>query len=198
MRRLLRRRERSQAVALAAVGMIAMVGALSMVVDASLFFIIQRNMQTAADAGALAGVWNGSYCSVIDSVGVDPFDYGGCDATGDPVAVATQYATANLGIAVGLCGGPENQPHMPPPDVHTGIALVSPPLSVLTVSIQCEARHWFTGIFPDLPLTKHIAVSAAATIGWPATNPPHDVTNVAPSPLQPADHLAARLIGAPQ
>jgi hypothetical protein len=201
-RRVIVRRQRAQTIALAAVGMMALVGALSMVVDAGLFFVAERNMQSAADAAALAAVWSGTAsggsgpCASVDPVTIDPQRYGGCDLNADAVTTAQAFLDANLNIANGLCSGPHNQLNLQT-NVYPGFRLNIPNVSVLVVTVQCDARHWFTGVFPDLPLTKHISVSAAATIGWPSPNPPYDIVGSLNRPITATDHLIARLIGAP-
>src|SRR5207253_5140984 len=57
-------RQRGQTIVIAAVAMVAIVGGLAMVVDAGMFFVVQRQFQAAADAGALAGAWYGPVCTV--------------------------------------------------------------------------------------------------------------------------------------
>src|SRR5919205_4367671 len=85
------RRQPAQAVGLAAVSLVAMVGMLAFVIDAGMLFMAHREAQDAADAAALAGVrdLNGqTTCS------------GAC---ADDV---NRYSAANYGILKRLCSNP--------------------------------------------------------------------------------------------
>ena len=88
MRRALQRRARAQVFAITAVVMVATVGALAMVVDVGMFLVVQRQFQTAADAGALAGAWYQPVC-VTEAVGCKP---------GDASAVARAGGTNKRGL----------------------------------------------------------------------------------------------------
>src|SRR5439155_27371846 len=57
-----RRRQPAQTFVIAALAMTSMLGALSMVIDAGVYFVIQRQLQNAADAAALAAVWYDPAC----------------------------------------------------------------------------------------------------------------------------------------
>jgi len=165
---------------MAALGMVAMVGMLSMVVDAGVYFVIQRQLQNAADAAALAAVWYGLPCKTVDptySYGcqnpppsppptcTDPAEYLPCTA-------ATDQVRANWGVALSLCQGPTNLPSAIPVDIHTKVygPLVIPYVSAYAVSVSCEAPHWFGRILPNISPTMHISASAAAAIGWRGPN----------------------------
>src|SRR6266851_622241 len=104
---------------MAALATAAMIGALSMVVDAGVYFVIQRQMQNAADAAALAAVWYGPACETVDL----PHSFG-CQAAAShpqpsnctvvieyaPCTAATDQVIANWGVALSLCQGPTNLP----------------------------------------------------------------------------------------
>ena len=89
------RRQPGQVLALAALAMVAVVGGLAMVIDTGMFFVIQRQLQSAADAGALAGAWHDPICpqSAIGCLGPDAR------------VVATQVAQANAETIRSLCPG---------------------------------------------------------------------------------------------
>src|ERR1700738_4803833 len=95
MRRSIRHRQSGQTIVLAAVAMVAVVGALAMVIDAGIFFVVQRQLQTAADAGALAGAWHDPVC-LSGAVGC---------LSGPADAVAKSVALANAETIKQLCGG---------------------------------------------------------------------------------------------
>jgi hypothetical protein len=188
----LRSRSKGQAIVFAALGMVALVGASAMVIDLGIFFVIQRSMQNAADTAALAAVWYDPVCEPA-AQGV-----GGCQPTGswvsqhpippgdscasrpytpsdrEPCAVAKAYANRNLDLVAGLCSGPYGNAAPPtvssyPADPYhliSGGAIVH----IYIVTIDCYAPYWFGHIFPNLPLSHHIATNAAATIGWRGPN----------------------------
>jgi hypothetical protein len=188
----LRSRARGQTIVFAALGMVALVGASAMVIDLGIFFVIQRQMQNAADTGALASVWYDPVC--------DPATQGsgGCQTSGswislhpippsdpcftrtfspsdrEPCAVAKEYANRNLDLVAGLCSGPYG--NAAPPTVNSYPALPyhltggAGVVQIYVVTIECNAPYWFGHIFPNLPLSHHIATSSAATIGWRGAN----------------------------
>lgn len=179
---------------MAGLAMVAMVGALAMVVDAGMFFIIDNQLQSAADAGALAGVWVGPPCKPFIEPGPPVVTHGCTDGLQpDTDAIARKYVEANLGLAEGLCAGPDGQTALVSEQYGPGQILVTPKLSVYSVTVDCQARHWFARIFPGLPLSVHISKSAAATIGYPDRSGPHDVTNVRDPGDPPNQQLVARL-----
>lgn len=148
---LVRRRERGQTLAIAAVSMVALVGALAMVVDTGMFFVIQRHLQTAADAGALAGAWYDPIC---------PLGSPGCLGEKDwALSVAINVARANSDTIAPLCPGGINV--LPP---QTGTTLIRPRnVNTIVVTVECEASYSFGRILGLS--TKHISASAAAAIG---------------------------------
>jgi uncharacterized membrane protein len=146
---LVRRRERGQTLAIAAVSMVALVGALAMVVDTGMFFVIQRHLQTAADAGALAGAWYDPIC---------PLGSIGC-LEGSASTVAINVARANSDTIAPLCPGGITV--LPP---QTGTTLIRPRnVNTIVVTVECEASYSFGRILGLSP--KHISASAAAAIG---------------------------------
>ena len=197
----LRNRQPAQVFVMAALATTAMIGALSMVVDAGVYFVIQRQLQNAADAAALAAVWYGPVCQTT----VDPTYIYGCQqfashtpappnctvvAEYAPCTTATDQVIANWGVALSLCQGPTNLPSGIPIviNAHVGEILVIPHVNTYVVSLSCEAPHWFGRIFPNVAPTMHIATSAAATVGWRGSN-----GQVQSTPGTPAK-LIARLI----
>src|SRR6266851_4935095 len=77
----MRRRQPAQTFIMAALGMVSMIGALSMVVDAGVYFVLQRQLQNAADAAALAAVWYEPACFNLAD-----WEAAGCQKTAPPTA----------------------------------------------------------------------------------------------------------------
>lgn len=156
-----RRRERGQVLVLAAVFMVALVGAMALVIDAGMFLIIQRQFQSAADAGALAGAWHDPICPVPAALCLGP--------TQSAEAVAKQVAQVNGDQVADLCGG----------TVTVTVPTLGTPLNVpahvnaIVVTVECNAGYSFGRILPGLT-TRHISASAAAAVGdrnVPTTDP---------------------------
>ena len=101
----MRRRARGQTIVIAAIAMVAVVGAVAMVIDAGMFFVIQRQLQSAADAGALAGAWYDPIC-LKPAVGCLPPGPGGPTAQ----QIAREVALANAQTIDGLCVGGASVP----------------------------------------------------------------------------------------
>src|SRR5690349_10894955 len=94
-RRAASQRQRAQAMAFAAIGMVSLVGAVAIVVDNGMFLVAQRQMQAAADAGALAGAWYDPIC---------PSGQSGClGSPGQALTVARDVAQANAAQVAPLC-----------------------------------------------------------------------------------------------
>jgi hypothetical protein len=153
-----RRRQPAQAIVLAAVAMVAVVGGLAIAIDGGIFFVVQLQLQTAADAGALAGAWVDPVCAVNL-----PGGYNGCQAA-PPAAdvVATQVAQANADTIKQLCGGAVS---VLPPTIGTQLTGAGVPVAVNTivVTVQCSAGYSFGRI---LGLDRQpISASARAAIG---------------------------------
>ena len=137
--------------AFAAIGMVAMVGMLAIVIDNGMFLVAQRQMQAAADAGALAAAWYDPVC---------PTGQIGClGSTGDAMTVGHEVAMANAAQVAPLCGGTVT---VDPPT--TGTTLVRPSnVNVIVVSVHCNAGYTFGRIL-NLT-TKPVGGSAAAALG---------------------------------
>ncbi len=173
--------------AFAAIGMVAMVGALAIVVDNGMFLVAQRQMQAAADAGALAGAWHDPIC---------PLGSSGCLGPANSAqTVASQVAQANAAQIEPLCGG---QVTVDPPAI--GTTLVRPSnVNVIVVSVHCDAGYSFGRIL-NLT-TKTIGGSAAAGLGDRVTvsqGPPpvcsQEMTNFSSGATPPPCGRVARLI----
>jgi hypothetical protein len=154
------------------------------------FFVTQRQLQTAVDAAALAAVW---YAPVCDSL--DPAHTGDCLGTKPalptppaewPVCmnpadcVANAVLQQNLAYTGALC-----RDLTPVPDGRTQ-AIGS--LTYYIMTIDCDAPYWFARIFPGIPATTHIRAFARATIGYGTP------TGVSPTPPTPPGTLVSRLV----
>src|SRR5258708_39874004 len=95
----LKNRQSGQAIALAAVAMIALVGAVAFVLDLGFFLEGRRELQNAADSAALAGIVFLPTCP--DSSGG-----GSCAAPDNAQDAANAYIVANGPIVRQLCGHP--------------------------------------------------------------------------------------------
>jgi hypothetical protein len=177
----LRTRTRGQAIVMAAAAMVALVGAGAMVVDMGVFFVIQRQMQNAADTAALAAVWYEPVCDATQApkvaAGCQPVSAWthpippSCAAGPDPVpcAAATEFAQRNLDLVSGLCSGPYGNARLPAITPYPLGPIPSLDINVYSVTIDCDAPYWFGHIFPNL-LSHRISTSAAATLGWRGPN----------------------------
>jgi hypothetical protein len=180
----MKRRQPAQTFVMAALAMTAMIGAISMVIDAGVYFVIQRQLQNAADSAALAAVWYVPACfnqpgwvnaGCQTSAPATPAP--GCPPPGfpsdtGPCRQAWNQLLANQSVALSLCAGP-NLPAGAIPitmESHPGPILVVPAVSTYVVTFYCDAPHWFGRIFPSVPLTMHISVSASAALGWLGAN----------------------------
>jgi uncharacterized membrane protein len=151
MRLVPRQRQRAQAIVVAALAMVAIVGGMAIALDAGMFFVIQRQLQSAADAGALAGAWYDPICTL---------PYPTCQGpAGSASTVAANMAQANGNSIAQLCGG-----YIAPPTIATGVSLFRPShVNTIVVTVQCSAGYSFGRI---LGLDrKLITASAAAAIG---------------------------------
>jgi hypothetical protein len=183
--------------------MAAMLGALSMVVDAGVAFVIQRQLQTAADAAALAAVWYPLACSPswdgCQPTNADP-EPPECmvppnDAAGNqwPCTAAVETIKANWGVALSLCAGP----NLPTGSNGVGISIVTqldgsivvPAVQPYAVILTCNAPHWFARVLPGVDLTMTIGARASAASGWVDTN-----GHLSGSRNTPSTPLVARLL----
>jgi hypothetical protein len=203
----MRRRQPAQVFVMAALATTAMIGTLSMVVDAGVYFVIQRQLQNAADAAALAAVWYVPAC-----FNQSAWQNAGCQATAPtptapgcppplfpsdtgPCTQAWNQLLANQSVALSLCAGP-NLPAGTIPitmESHPGPVLVVPAVSTYVVTFYCDAPHWFARIFPSVALTMHISVSASAALGWLGPNGQLQGGATQPAGPPPAP-LVARLL----
>jgi Flp pilus assembly protein TadG len=206
--RAVRARARGQTLVFAAIAMVAMVGGVALVIDLGVFFVIEKQMQSAADAAALAAVWYEPVCIVPTQTVAGcqssapltpvrpPCDGARPDGDALPCAVAVEFAERNLGAVRSMCGGPEGSGGVTV-NPYWGAASRNPSVNVYIVAIDCDARYWFGRIIPTLPMTRRIAVNAAATIGWRGDT--GDVVSTLPTPLPaplptPEPRIIARLV----
>jgi hypothetical protein len=169
------RRQRAQAMGLAAVAMVAMVSLLAFVIDAGSFFIVRRELQNAADAAALAG----AYGMIVDH----------------PTAssAASTYLYLNAPNAEKLCRHAVQ--FDPVADVHFGsTALAGGTSETITVTAHCEADYTFGRILN----LGHRPISAQATAAlgsWDTTVTPHEIHDyIASFVTPPVPPPAVRLI----
>src|SRR5438445_3394893 len=171
--------------------MLVLVGALSLVVDAGVFFVTQRQLQTAVDAAALSAVF---YTPVCSSFGTNPL-HPDCQSTApslppppagwtcnSPCTTADQVANAvlqqNLAYTGALCRN-----LAPVPAARTEAPGNNFTYYIMTV--DCDAPYWFARVFPGIPATVHLRAFARATIGYPS---PTGVSSTG------TGHLASRLV----
>jgi hypothetical protein len=146
-----RQQQLGQVLPIAAIAMVAMIGALAMVVDTGMFYVTQRQLQASSDAAALAAAWYPPVCLDASS---------GCRG-GDATTIARQIAAANSDSLRQLCDGP----------VTVNVTLGTPPLALrrpanvnwIVVESKCSAGYSFGRIL-GLP-NKPISASSAAAIG---------------------------------
>jgi hypothetical protein len=205
MRRL-QHRQQGQTIVLAAVAMVALVGAMAVVIDQGMFFIVQRQFEAAADAGVLAGAWHDPVCdlsfsawgcqpsaltpTLISSDPCDPYDPGiqnpcaPCPST--PGFLACDVAKANANGVAQLCVDP---PHV---TVSWGTPLNRPrAANTIVVIVQCQAGYSFGRIL-NLN-TKQVKFGSAAAVGGWNNGDIGDFPSVCtPGPTTPC--LVARLI----
>jgi hypothetical protein len=176
--------------------MIICVGAVALVVDAGVFFVTQRQMQTAADAAALAAANYLPVCQSVDpncdtrppvplpTLGWTPTD---CPNTHADCA-ADAVAVANLGYAGKLC---LNMRPDPGPRVSSGNGM-----TFYIMTLNCDAPYWFARIFPAIPAVLHIKVHAVSTWGWRTATgdagPPNQA--VQPPPTPPTSPYVIRIL----
>ena len=168
----LRHRQRAQITPLALYAMLILVGTLSLVVDAGVFFVTQRQLQTAVDAAALAAVWYTPVCNPAIFAGPDcqstapslPPRPPGWSCSSPAECVAEAVAQQNLAFVGALCRDF--------PTFTWSTVVPPPPAPTLTydlVTVDCDAPYWFARVFPSIPATAHIRAFARATIGYATT-----------------------------
>jgi hypothetical protein len=198
---------------MAALGMVAMLGAVSLVIDAGVYFVLQRQLQNAADAAALSAVWISPACPINPVDPMDPWLAAGCQSrypgnpgstppecrvppnsvfNSNPCSAAVYTTKANWTAALSLCQGP-NLPTGTIPIKITAApsqALNLPNVGTYVVTLSCDAPHWFARVLPGVNLTMNISVSSAAALGWRGQNG-QLLGDPQPTPTTP---LIARLI----
>jgi hypothetical protein len=127
----MRRRQPGQVVVIAALGMLALIAALALVVDIGLLWESQRELQKTADSAALAGVI------------LLPDDAAGA------IDRAQTYASVNLGIAAAFCAEPPTTTATPGQHTLIGGGTVY----TLTVTMQCTAGFHFGQVVNDCAQT---------------------------------------------
>ena len=126
MKRLVSRREPAQTLVVAAVMMIALIGALALVLDVGLLWLTQRELQKTADNAAMAGVVR------------LPADPSGA------VHQAQWYVEQNQAVTEQLCSAVPIATITPGADaLQTGTAYT------LTVTMQCTAGFIFAQVVSD-------------------------------------------------
>jgi hypothetical protein len=171
---------------IAALAMAAMLGAVSMVIDAGVFFVIQRQLQDAADAAALAAVWYDPGCDAA-TMGIDGCQVAISNPTPPqcmvppnstlpgtmPCTAAFAQVKANWSSVLGLCAGPNLPAGSIPvtilayrvhsiPSANPG----APQLNPFAVSLSCDAPHWFARALPGVKLTQTLSANSAAALAW--------------------------------
>jgi uncharacterized membrane protein len=189
-----RHRQPGQTIALAAVSMVALVGILAFVIDAGMFFVIRRELQNAADAGALAGAMymspdapspsvSGACARVSDgnTAGLPQPEF----QTLNAVRSACNYANINVGNASRLCtnAGFDNAYTRQDPSLL--------PYYEVVVVVSCDAQYSFGRIL--LLTDRRISAYAIGALGsW---DPSTGVLRAWQSSLiVPNWHDASRLI----
>jgi Putative Flp pilus-assembly TadE/G-like len=158
MRPRLRSRQSGQAIALAAGAMVAIVGAVAFVIDYGFFQEGRRELQSAADSAALAGV---VFLPACPSAGA------GCATPNNAQDAATLYIAANGPVARQLCGHPSVS--VAPsattnPGTYTNSVTQPGLYYTLTVSLSCNPGFSFGRIFASLT-NEQIGASATAIVG---------------------------------
>jgi Flp pilus assembly protein TadG len=153
-------RQPAQAIAFAAVALIAMVGAVGFVIDIGFFLEGRRELQNAADSAALAGVIYLPNC-VTDTGGP-------CGAGANATDAVAQVVNQNGPIARQLCGHPTNS--VGPIATVTPATYTPDPAQPanfyyqLTVSLRCDPGFSFGRIIVGM-MSEQIQASATAVIG---------------------------------
>lgn len=215
MQQIVTHRQRSQAILMAALSMMAVIGGLAIVIDIGMFMVIQRQLQSAADAGALAGAWYDPICPDDHTAARPVFTPAGCrqappQAIPQPLNTSSPcdpfdstipqpcapcqsgYPTCDVAMANGkstaqLCGGAIHV------TVSAGTQLIVPKqVNTIVVIAECDAGYSFGRIF-NLS-AKRVTASAAAAIGtWTGGG---DIGDMPPSCTMPHTPpcLIARLL----
>jgi len=191
---LLRRRQRGQTVLIAAGAMTAVIGAVALVVDTGMFYIVQRQFQTAADQGALAGAWYFPVCQdpgpVVQITGchnVNLSPPGGGHAND----VARQITMLNVEHVAPLCT--QNSLQVTVQSGGAGLQAPRDHVNAIVVTVTCDAAFAFGQIL-NLQTNTISASAKAAMFGWdPPTQTFHDFPASCPTPAT-GPCVMARLI----
>ena len=139
--------------ALAVISMVTMLGALSMVIDAGVYFVVKAQLQNAADAAALGAVWYSPACVASDPgcQASYPNPHGDCPdspaGNRQPCSAAEDLVKANSSVALSLCSGPMvANGTMPTISAHPGLPqpssnIVVPNVTPYVVKLDCQAPH---------------------------------------------------------
>lgn len=179
MTRLLSRRERAQVLPLTAVVMVALLGAVALVVDVGLLWITQREFQKTADSAAMAGV----ILLPDQAAAVDQAQWYARQGMGSKLEIAPW----SMGIAAHqpLCSSQPSATATPGEHAAVGGGTYY----TLTVTVQCKAGFTFGQLVSNQPtdLTNVpndcdcVRASATAVIGSnrsPACPAPFAVTDI--------------------
>ena len=195
MIRRLHHRQRGQTISLAAVSMIALVGMMAFVIDAGTFFVVQRELRNAAEAGALAGAMyfrpQGGPLSPTIPADITPcaaVTDGGSQGADNAARMGCYYASKNLGGATRLC---QNAAHFK--SAFSGSGQIGTPFyQVITVEVSCDAQYTFGQILGPLTRRREISAYARAALGeWNSTTSTFEQWTATPGPDQ---RDASRLI----
>jgi len=165
--------------------MVALVSMAAFAIDAATFFVVKRELQSTADAAALAGVpYLGGFWGETQ-----PIPYPDCVSIVNPFQQAActyvnTYINANAENATTLCQGPvTNTIIYPTRSLDPSGTPLSP---ALQVTVHCDARFFLGGI-ANLHLQPINATGSAVLGSWDSSVPPQIVNFIGSRP-------AARLV----
>jgi Putative Flp pilus-assembly TadE/G-like len=178
----------------------AMIGLLAMVIDAGLFYMVDSELQNAADAAALAAVWYLPACQNNQNC---------APASDDQRVPVTQLVGANLGLASALCAGPPPLSDSPTGASYvanvgnvsasvTNSSLVFPPTQSVTVTAHCNSIFPLGGFVGRSSLSLNASATAAIGLSYvpPGSSQPSGDIDLSgwPPASDPTLPLAARLV----
>jgi hypothetical protein len=174
MTRVWARRERGQAIGLAGVALVAMVGMLAFTIDAGLFFMIRRELQNTADAAALAGMGAWVDCQFFSVPGSPSFGVPAvappCDAVG--ANAVDEYIARNSSVTRRLCTSAPSRDNAPTFNTFVDFPPTGGQSPSTTVSVSCQTTYSFGRILglSDARI-RAIARAAAVTLIDDGVNP---------------------------